>query len=84
MFMNTIAVGPLEDVISCVTGGTTVAIDRDCVFGFLWGACRELTALALAMEEDEACLQRWDIDFRNAMMCRCRRNLGLAIPHKLE
>ena len=26
MFMNTIAVGPLEEVGSCVTGGTTVAI----------------------------------------------------------
>lgn len=28
MFMKTIAVGPLEDVASWVTGGTTVAIDR--------------------------------------------------------
>jgi len=27
MFMNTIAVGPLDEVASCVTGGTTVAID---------------------------------------------------------
>jgi len=30
MFMNTIAVGPLDDVMSCVTGGATVAIDRLC------------------------------------------------------
>ena len=28
MFMKTIAVGPLDDVASWVTGGTTVAIDR--------------------------------------------------------
>ena len=35
MFMNTIAVGPFEDVASCVTGGTTVAIDR---LGFVF--CR--------------------------------------------
>ena len=26
MFMNTIAVGPFEEVASCMTGGTTVAI----------------------------------------------------------
>ena len=28
MFMKTIAVGPLDEVASCVTGGTTVAMDR--------------------------------------------------------
>ena len=28
MFIKTIAVGPLEEVESWVTGGTTVAIDR--------------------------------------------------------
>lgn len=28
MFMKTIAVGPFDDVASCVTGGATVAIDR--------------------------------------------------------
>lgn len=33
MFMNTIAVGPLDEVASCVTGGTTVAMQR--VEGFL-------------------------------------------------
>lgn len=30
MFMNTIAVGPLEPIESCVTGGATVAILRRC------------------------------------------------------
>jgi hypothetical protein len=30
MFMKTMAVGPLDPVLSWVTGGTTVAID--CVF----------------------------------------------------
>jgi hypothetical protein len=30
MFMKTIAVGPFEDVLSWVTGGTIVAIDRCC------------------------------------------------------
>ena len=30
MFMNTIAVGPLEPVLSWVTGGTTVAMDCCC------------------------------------------------------
>lgn len=29
MFMNTIAVGPFDEVASCVTGGITVAIVRD-------------------------------------------------------
>ena len=28
MFMNTIAVGPLEEVSSCVTGGTRLALVR--------------------------------------------------------
>ena len=28
MFINTIAVGPFDEVASCVTGGTTVAIVR--------------------------------------------------------
>ena len=28
MFMNTIAVGPFEPVLFCVTGGTNVAYDR--------------------------------------------------------
>lgn len=30
MFMNTIAVGPLDPAEFCVTGGTTVAIDLSC------------------------------------------------------
>lgn len=29
MFMNTMAVGPFELVVSCVTGGTGVANDRN-------------------------------------------------------
>ena len=36
MFMNTIAVGPLDDVASCVTGGTMVAMD--CLW---WAFCQE-------------------------------------------
>lgn len=32
IFMNMIAVGPLDDVASCVTGGTTTeAIERCCL-----------------------------------------------------
>lgn len=38
MFIKTIAVGPLEPVLSCVTGGTTVAMHLDCGHSGL--ACR--------------------------------------------
>lgn len=31
IFINTMAVGPLDEVMSCVTGGTTVAIYRVCM-----------------------------------------------------
>lgn len=33
MFMKTMAVGPEREVRSCVTGGTTVAIERACEVG---------------------------------------------------
>ena len=56
MFMKTIAVGPLDDVASCVTGGTTVAID------LIWPRrCFEAVgimfmAATLGMIGGEACL----------------------------
>ena len=32
MFIKTIAVGPFDDVASCITGGTTVAMARACLY----------------------------------------------------
>ena len=40
MFMKTIAVGPFEDVASCITGGTTVAIVREKVVSLYLGRVR--------------------------------------------
>lgn len=58
--MNTIAVGPLDEVASWMTGGTTVAIDRleDAVGPV---CCEEVwrvhIAVVLPIEEVVACLQ---------------------------
>ena len=56
MFMKTIAVGPLDDVASWVTGGTIVAIDRIWHCGCFEIARRVLTAAVFGMEKGEACL----------------------------
>ena len=54
MFMNTIAVGPLEPVLSCVTGGTIVAIHLvDCHAG------RASGAVCLERNDLGARLDRW-------------------------
>lgn len=73
MFMNTIAVGPLEDVASCVTGGTNVAIDRlrgveRCEQKCCEQTCCKVIALALNIAERGAFLHRYDIGYRNAIM----------------
>ena len=68
MFMNTIAVGPLEDVASCVTGGTNVAIDRLGGVECCEQTCCEVMALALDIAERGAFLHRCDIGFRTAIM----------------
>lgn len=71
MFMKTIAVGPLEDVASWVTGGTTVAIDRfEGAAGAVGcgGAYRVHMAAVLVMPEVVACLESCDIGFRNAIV----------------
>ena len=56
MFMKTIAVGPLEDVASWVTGGTTVAIDRVWQCECFGNACREHMEATFGIEDGEACL----------------------------
>ena len=67
--MKTIAVGPLDDVASWVTGGTTVAIDRSWHIELFEGACLVLVAATFGIEDREACLQSWDIGLRSAMLC---------------
>jgi len=71
MFMNTIAVGPFDEVVSWVTGGTTVAIDRRggasrkiC----FKGACCVHIAVVLVRQEVGEVLQSCDIGFRNAII----------------
>ncbi len=56
MFMNTIAVGPFEDVASWVTGGTTVAIDRIWHCECFEAACRALMAATFGIEDGDTCL----------------------------
>ena len=68
MFMKTIAVGPLDEVASWVTAGTTVAIRRIWHREYFEVACRELVAATLGMEDSAACLQSWDIGFRSAIV----------------
>ena len=60
MFMKTMAVGPLEDVASCMTGGMTVAIDLlDRTFCCM-GVRREHVAVVLEMAEGEVYLDSGD------------------------
>lgn len=54
--MKTIAVGPLDDVESWVTGGTTVAIDRVWHCGCFEIVCRVHMVAAFDIEDGEACL----------------------------
>ena len=70
MFMKTIAVGPLDDVASWVTGGTTVAIDRFWHCASFEIACRVLTAANFGKEDGEKCLQSWDTGDRTAIICK--------------
>lgn len=56
MFMKTIAVGPLDDVASWVTGGTTVAIDFICPRRHFGAVGLVFMAATLGMIEGEACL----------------------------
>ena len=70
MFMKTMAVGPLDDVASWVTGGTTVAIDR---FG-VEGEVRAVRIHVLEgaanwkIEAGEARLVSWERGARRDMM----------------
>ena len=51
MFMKTMAVGPLDDVASCMTGGTTVAIDLFEGTCCCMGVRREHITVCLEMAE---------------------------------
>ena len=68
MFMKTMAVGPLEEVESCITGGMTLAIDRLAVT-FWYGFTRLIQVdVVLGKEEDETCLDRCDTEDFEAML----------------
>lgn len=56
MFMKTIAVGPLDDVASWVTGGTTVAINRIWHRGCFDVACCVHVAATFGIQDVETCL----------------------------
>lgn len=71
MFIKTMAVGPLADVASCVTGGITVAIDLLEEMGRLLEAARRHVvggALSWIMEAREARLEREVIEFRMTIL----------------
>ena len=61
MFMNTIAVGPREEVESCITGGTTVAIVRlrEWVADGWEASKHDVDAASLERRAVEACLDSW-------------------------
>ena len=70
MFMNTIAVGPFEDVASWVTGGTTVAIVRAwrCACHVCTRYDGWLSAEAYGVKGDGGtCLANWLIGIRRAI-----------------
>ncbi len=71
MFMNTIAVGPFDEVASWVTGGTTVAIDRlggaSRKIRFKGACCVHVAVVLVRMEVGEF-LQSCDIGFRSAII----------------
>lgn len=56
MFIKTIAVGPLDDVASWVTGGTTVAIDLIWYCGRFEVSCHVLMVATFGIEDGEASL----------------------------
>ncbi len=71
MFMKTIAVGPFEDVASWVTGGTTVAIDRPCLYECRDGGCCRCMAVKAAhlaeMGDEDAYFVSLVTGFRRAI-----------------
>ena len=72
IFMKTIAVGPFEDVASCVTGGTTVAMARACASGCCCRACREYivgeaTHLVTMGEDEDVHFESLERGVRTAM-----------------
>ena len=56
MFMKTIAVGPLDEVASWVTGWTIVAIERTLHCGSFEVPCRVLMGATFDIEDGERCL----------------------------
>ena len=74
MFMKTIAVGPLELVASCVTGGTGVANDRN------WSALllchNEVVGVAVSLEivDCDALLVSWLMGVRKAIAMMKKRH----------
>jgi hypothetical protein len=74
MFMKTIAVGPLEVVASCVTGGTGVANDRN------WSALllchNEVVGVAVSLEivDCDALLVSWLMGVRKAIAMMKKRH----------
>lgn len=71
MFMNTMAVGPLGDVASCVTGGTTVAIDLFAEWGRILEIVREHDvggATYWIIDVGQACRERRAIEFRMVVL----------------
>jgi hypothetical protein len=74
MFMKTIAVGPLELVASCVTGGTGVANDRN------WPALllchNEVVGVAVSLEmvDCDALLVSWLMGVRKAIAMMKKRH----------
>jgi hypothetical protein len=74
MFMKTIAVGPLELVASCVTGGTGVANDRN------WSALllchNEVVGVAVSFEivDCDALLVSWLMGARKAIAMMKKRH----------
>lgn len=78
MFMKTIAVGPFDDVSSCVTGGATVAIVRACSHNCRCCECCECLAGVvthlIGMGEDEtARFESLYMGFRRAMEADIQR-----------
>ena len=56
MFMKTIAVGPLDEVASWITGGTTVAIERFWHCESFEVPCRVLMGATFDIEDGEKLL----------------------------
>lgn len=68
IFINTIAVGPFEDVPLWVTGGTDVATDRD---WYMVPRCHSEAVdlpVKFKLEGSDALLQSWPIGVRHAIL----------------